>query len=135
MSFTCELTTTCRVLEADSYGVGARTTEHRIHTLRLTGGSRQQSQLIVVSAGVSNQEITLSPVSATLPGLVMWLSVDQPIDVRLGASNASMISALRGLVLGASISALFVTPPSNMDATIRLVTMGGGSVVASLPNP
>jgi hypothetical protein len=135
MSFTAELTQILRCTEQDAYGVGARTTEHRIHTMRLTGGSRQQSQLVVVSAGVSNQEILLSPITGSFPGLLLWLATDQPLDVRLNASNASMLSALRGLVLGASISALFVTPPSNADATLRVDVMGGGSVVASIPNP
>jgi hypothetical protein len=135
MSFTAELVDTLVVREVDGYGVAPRTTEHRIHTLRLTGGSRQQSQLVVVSAGVSNQEIILTPIAASAPGLLLWLATDQPLDVRLNASNASMLSALRGLVLGASISALFVTPPSNVDANVRLVTLAGGSVVASIPNP
>ena len=135
MSFTAWLTHTLRVLESDGYGGAGRTTVHRIDTLQVTGGLRHDSKLYVLSAGVSNQAISLEPITASDPGSVLRLTTNQPVDLRLNASNASMLSAVRQLVLGASISALFLSVPGDTPATVRLEVMGGGTIAASIPAP
>jgi hypothetical protein len=80
----------------------------------------------VVEGGVHN---------ASDPGSVLRLTTDQPLAVRLNASNASMLSAVRQLILGGSISALFLTVPGATAATVRVEVFGGGTMAAAMPAP
>jgi hypothetical protein len=98
-------------------------------------GTRKEAKYYTLSGGVSNLALDLTPITASDPGAMLCLATDQPLDLRLNASNASMLSAVRGLRLGALISALFVTVPGSAAATIRLDVLGGGTVTASTPTP
>jgi hypothetical protein len=135
MSFTAFLQHTLRISEADAFGADARTTVHRLETLRVTGATRHDSKLYTLSAGVVNTEINLSPITASDPGALLRLTTNQPLDVRLNASNASMLSAVRQLILGMAISALFLGVPGATEATVRIETIGGGSITTSTPAP
>jgi len=135
MSCSAFLQHSLRISEADSFNTEARTTVHRVDTLRVTGVLRHDSQLYTVSAGVVNQAINLAPITASDPGSVLRLTTNQPLDVRLNASNASMLSAVLQLILGGSISALFLGVPGDTPATVRVEVFGGGSIAASIPAP
>jgi hypothetical protein len=135
MSCTGYFVHTLRLMEGDAFGAEARTTVHRVDTLRLTGVTRHDSQLYTLSAALVNQEVNLAPITASEPGSLLRLTTDQPLDVRLNASNASMLSAVLQLILGASISALFLGVPGQTPATVRVEVFGGGSIQASIPAP
>jgi hypothetical protein len=135
MSFTAYLQHSLRVVEGDVHNAGGRIAVHRLDTLRVTNGLRHDAKLLTLSAGVSNTEVTLSPITASDPGALLRLTTDQPLDVRLNTSNASMLSAVHQLILGGSISALFLSVPGATAATVRVEVFGGGSIQASLPSP
>lgn len=120
-----------RIIEGDhGSGASGRIAVHRVDTLRVTGGLRHDSKLYTLSAGISNTEINLSPVTASDPGSVLRLTTNQPVDLRLNASNATMVSAVHQLMLAMSISALFLTVPGDTPATVRIEVMGGGQTAS-----
>jgi len=133
-TFTAEFVQTARILESDAFGTGGRTVVYRVNTLRVTGGSRRHEHERGVSASVSNLGVPLDPISDALSASVLWFEADNPLDIRLGASNSTMISGVRSMVIGATLSALFVTNPSStVSAIMRVLVIGGASATASLP--
>ena len=138
MPFTVQVVQSYKVIVADTFGTGGRTEAYRLNTLEVTGASRRHSDVQSISAGGSNVEVPLSPIAASLPGHVLFLQSDRPLDVRLNASNATMISQVLAWIIGVSgaISALFVTNTDSLvSATLMLEVIGGGSIKASVPLP
>jgi hypothetical protein len=136
--FSVELLSTFRVREHDVFAAGGRTVAYRAATVQITGATRHHADVQTISAGVSNQEIPLAPLAASQPGSLLWLQANQPLDIRLNASNATMISNILSYILAASaaISALFVTNPNSLtEAVLRTELIGGGSLQAAVPLP
>jgi hypothetical protein len=133
MSVTVHITQTLRVLEGGSQGVAARTTVHRIASLQATGVERHDGKLLVLSAGLSVYAVDLTPITPSAAGQLLWLQANQPTDVRLNASNAAIISAVRSLLLAAAISSLFLTTVDSGVTTLRVECMGGGTVTTNDP--
>lgn len=113
--------------------MAARTTVHRIASLLVTGVDKHDGKLLTLSAGVSVYAVDLSPITPSAPGQLLWLATNQPVDVRLNASNAAIISAVRSLMLAAAVSSLYLTTVDSGVTTLRLETMGGGSVQTNDP--
>jgi hypothetical protein len=132
---TVQLTHILRELEQDAYGAGGRTVQHRVATLQATDVTRHESKRYTLSAGVSNREVTLDPITASDPGQILWLTTNQPVDLRVNASNATLWSAVRQLMCGTVISALYLTTVDSAVTTLRLDVFGGGSVTVSEPSP
>jgi hypothetical protein len=138
MPFSVDVIQTFRVKEHDTFGAGDRTTVYRVATVQVTGATRHHADVQTISAGISNQEINLAPLAASQPGSLLLLQANLPLDIRLNASNATMISNILSYILAASgaISALFVTNPnSTTDAVLRTELIGGGSLQAAVPVP
>lgn len=137
MSFSVQISQELRVMEADMFGTSGRTTEYLINTVKVTGASRYRKTIETISAGISNQEINLSPLGSSNPGQSLLIVANQPVDIRLNASNNSMISQVRQLFIAVSntISSIFLGVPGSADATVMLHLIGSGSVVASIPVP
>jgi hypothetical protein len=136
MSLTGEITHILKILEVDAGGTSGRTTTHRVETSKIVGASRHDSKVYALSAGLSQVTINLSPIVASQPGALLWLTTDAPVDVRLNDASATMLSALYQLMLGMStISALFLTPPPSAVATVRIELVGGGTLHLSQPLP
>jgi hypothetical protein len=135
MPLTVYLTHILREVEVDAFGAGGRTTTHRVATLQADGVSRTDSKLWILSAGLSNQEVNLSPLAASQPGNLIWLQTDQPLDVRLNSSNATLICAVHQMVLATVLSALYLTTVDSGLTTLRLAAWGGGSISVNEPSP
>jgi hypothetical protein len=138
MPFCVELVQTFRVRELDGFGAGGSPTVYRVQTVQVTGALRHHTDVQPISAGVSNQEITLAPLAASQPGSLLLLQANLPLDIRLNASNATMLSQILTTLIAASgaISALFVTNPNSLtDAVLRTELIGGGSLQAAVPLP
>mgnify|MGYP001599182283 CR=1 FL=1 len=133
MSFDAQVITTFRILEDTVFGTG-RTAVYRVNTMKATGATRHQEQSWKISADISNQEVTLSPFTASLPGGLLFFEADHAVDLRLNASNATKISGVLALVLAGTVSSIFITT-SDTATIFRTQLVGGGSVVASVPLP
>lgn len=134
MSFDAQALSTLRIIEGTTFGAGGRTATYRVGTIRATGAERYQEQTLTISANVSNQEITLTPINASNPGGLLFLQADHAVELRLNASNATKISGVLQMILAGTISSLFVTT-SDTATIFRSNVIGGGSVIASLPLP
>lgn len=138
MSFNAEFKQSLRILESDVFGAGDRTTEYQINFFKITGASAISKTFRSISAGLSNQEITLTPVNTSNPGKSLIIVADQPIDIRLNASNNSMISEVRQLYIYTSntLSSLFIGVPNSANpANIFIHIVAGGSITTSTPLP
>jgi hypothetical protein len=133
MAVTVHIAQTLRVLEGGSQGAGGRTTVHRIASLQATGVERHDGKLLVLSAGLSVYAVDLTPITPSAAGQLLWIQCNQPTDVRLNASNAASISAVRSLLVAAAISSLFLTTVDSNTTTVRIEAMGGGSVQVNDP--
>jgi len=133
MSVTVQITQVLRVMEGGSQGVAARTTVHRIASLLATGVERHDQKLMLLSAGLSGQAIDLTPITPSAAGILLWLQANQPLDLRVNASTAPVLSAVRSLLLAAAISSLWVTTVDSNTTTLRIEAMGGGSVQVNDP--
>jgi len=133
-TFTLECVQTARILEADAFATAGRTALFHVNTIRVVGATRRQEHVRGISAGASNVGIPLDPVSDAASGSVLWVEFDQPIDTRLGASNATMISGARFLLVAATVSSIFVMNPSSTTSAIMYaLTVGGASAATSIP--
>ena len=136
MSTTTELTQTYHVTEAGASGTGGRTVTYWAALIEVEGATQRESRTLVVSAGVSAQELTLGPFNAANPAALLVLTSDQQVDVRLNAATASAISAVRYLAVAAQISALFLTTISNVAAPhIALDAVGGSAATVCVTSP
>jgi hypothetical protein len=137
MPFSVQLTQTYRRIEADTFGAGGRIAALATATVQVTGATRHQEAVRTLSAGVSNLALGLDPIAASQPGSLLLVQADQPLDLRLNASTATLICGVLLWLFAASavISALFVTNPQTVDATVRTAVIGGGALQASIPLP
>lgn len=138
MSLNLYVKQSVRITESDAFGASDRSTEFTIHTHRINAASAHQKTYRSISAGLSNQEINLSPITVSNPGKSIILISDQPLDIRINASNNSMISEVRQLMIAASgtISSLFIgVPNSTTAANIYINVVAGGTLTTSTPLP
>jgi hypothetical protein len=137
MPFTLQLTQALRILEQDVWGAGGRIVAHRVATVQITGAERRDDRLGIVSAGVSNQPLTLDPIAASAPGSVLFVQANLPLDLRLNNLSGALVCHVLLALLAASagISALYVTNPGTTEAVLRVEVVGGGSLQASVPLP
>lgn len=137
-TFTGRVSIQYEVLQADQYAVTGRTVHFLPASMKVTGADRRHGQVWTLSAGLSAQALTLSPLGVSAPGMLMLFLADQEVDVRFNAASDSIfLSAVRMFVAGASVSNLFITTPSANATTILLEMVGGSaaSITASLPLP
>ena len=138
MAFNFYLGQTIRITANDAFASNDRTTEFQTNNLRVTAASAHNKTYRSLSAGVSNQEINLAPITGSNPGMVIAVFADQPIDVRLGASGNTMISCVYQLMLAVSnqLSALFIGVPGSLyGANVAIHAVAGGSLSVSTPLP
>lgn len=135
MSMTAQVTTVFEVAESPAPGTGGRTVVFWPGHLKLTGADRRHSQSVTLSAGLSAHELTIPPLGHSATTSVLLLFSDQPLDVRIGASGASLISSVYQLMLAAHCSALFVTTPAAAAATIALEAVGGSATTITVSTP
>jgi hypothetical protein len=57
----------------------------------MTGGTRKEATYYTLSGGLSNVALDLTPITASDPAALLCLATDQPLDLRLNASNATML--------------------------------------------
>jgi len=135
MPFTATFTSIYELAEGTVFGTQGRTVTYLPIMQRLTGADKHHAQRAILSAALTAFSLQLSPLGST-PGGLFFLATDQPVDVRLGVSTATPISAVRQLIAGASISAIFLDTGSAV--TKLLLEMVGGSnavLAATIPFP
>jgi hypothetical protein len=136
MSLTAEITHLLRILEADAFSTAGRTTTHRVETQKIIGATRHDAKVYTLSAGLSQVALDVSPIVASLPGSLLWLTANAPVGLRLNDASGLFLSAVYQMMLAMStISSLFLTPPVSADATVHIELVGGGTVTYSTPLP
>lgn len=137
MSFSVQFSQMLRVVESDAFSLSGRSVEYMVNTVKVTGATKYRKTIELISAGVSNREVNLSPMGASNPGQSLLIVADQPIDIRLNASNNAMISQVRQLFMAVSntVSSLFVTVPGSVAATVMVHMIGSGAITTSVPIP
>lgn len=136
MPFTMDMTTLLSTRENTAFGVGGRVTGYLPMTMMLTGADRHQAQRHIMSANLSQQQLTLTPLGISATAMLLLFATDNPVDLRLGTATAPLISAVRQLILGANVSSIWVDTGSNV--TKILLEMAGGSgaaLEATIPFP
>lgn len=136
MPFTMDTTTLLSIRENTTFGIGGRVMSYLPVTMLLTGADRHQGQRHIMSANLSQQQLTLTPLGVSAQAMLLVFATDNPVDLRLGASTAPIVSAVRQLILGANVSSIWVDTGSNV--TKILLEMAGGSnatLEATLPFP
>lgn len=139
MSFNVGVKQTWRVSDRDSFGTGDKVTEFQLNTVKVTGASSYNKTFRSISAGLSNQEISLSPINASSPGEMILITSDQPIDIRFNSGvNSAIVSSVYQLFMINSnlISNLFVgVPGSTIAANLSVRIVRGGTISISVPLP
>lgn len=105
-------------------------------TMKLTGADRYNQQSWEISAAISAQPLSFTPLGISAPAGMVFFLANEPVDVRVGTASAgTFLSAVLMLTLGGNVSGLFVTT-SNVTQ-IWLFTAGGSAAVltATTPNP
>jgi hypothetical protein len=104
--------------------------------MSLTAEITHLLRVLETDAGGSETTVDVSPITASLPGSLVWLTANQPLAVRLNDGSGLLLSGLYQLMLAMStISALYLTPPASAEATVRIELVGGGTVTYSTPLP
>lgn len=135
MSNTVRFTMAYQIYEADQFTFLGRTVGYFPADMKLAGADRMHSQSWQISGGISAQPLSMLPLGpSAVTGLLFFLA-NQPVDVRLDSPSAAIISAVTMLMLGAHISALYVT--TSNATKIQLFAAGGSAAVltCTLPNP
>lgn len=137
VAFTVRVDSTYQALLADQFAVMGRTFLYLPMTMKVLGCDRRNGDILTLSANLSAQALNLGPLGVSAPGALLFFMADQPVDLRTNAaSDATFLSAVRQMTLGATLSALFVTTGS-AATTILLEVVGGSAAVVqtSLPVP
>lgn len=117
------------------FDLNGRTQVYIPNTLRVVNAELYNSQTCVISAGVSAQALSLSPLGVSAPALLVQLTTDHPVDVRTGtAADATFLSGVQYLLLLASLSNLFVTTGS-AATIVRLELVGGSAATPTVTLP
>ena len=135
MAFTIELTNIWQIREGGQFGTGDRTTTYRVGTTQVVGADRHMAQTWTISANLSAQAITLTPLGTSAPGTVFWLQASEDVDVRFQSPNdTGGLSAVRHLMFGGSLSALYLTT-GDTPTRVRIEAVGGSnaSITTTLP--
>ena len=138
MAFNFYLGQTIRITANDAFASNDRTTEFQSNNLRVAAASAHNKTYRSISAGLSNQEINLAPVTGSNPGYIVALFADQPVDIRINASGNTMISCVYQMMLAVSnaVSSLFVGVPGSVyAANVAIHTVAGGTLSVSTPLP
>ena len=134
--YTAISTDTFEVRVGDQYGLNGRTQVFLPNTMKVVNADRYQAQTWAISANVSAQEITLTPLGVSSQALLIHFTADSPVDLRFNSPSAAILSAVRRLTLMAALSNLYVTTGST-EAMIHVEFVGGSnaSVTTSFPLP
>jgi len=135
MSFTANLHCTTETLEKDGFGTGGVSRSYFTNTVKMTGADRYQEQVHVMSADISALSIAIQPFGGSVVSDTMLIiQADKKIDVRLGVSTNTVLSAVQFLAIVATISGLFVTTGSQAT-TLRTTLIGGSNVGVTVHPP
>jgi hypothetical protein len=134
-AFTSRVSIVYEILQSDQYAVTGRTIYYLPASMKVTAADRRNSQIWVVSADLSAEQLSLNPLGVSAPGAVMMFLSDQEVDVRFNsASDATFLSAVTMFVAGANISNMYITTGSAVT-TILLETAGGSNAVVTTTLP
>ena len=134
-AFTAKIDSVFQVLQADQFSLGGRTVGYFPSTIRCTAADRRTSQILSVSANLSAQQLTLTPLGGSALSSLLFFLVDNPVDVRFNAASDSIfLSAVRQMTLGGNLSAFFVTTGSTVT-TVWLEMVGGSAAVIQTTLP
>ena len=135
--FTARSASVWEVLLQDQFGGTGRSTVYQPATAKVTGADRYNATTFILSAGLSAQSVTISPLGVSAPAMLMLLMMDQPVDIRTNAaSDTVFLSGVTQWLMTGHVSNLYVTTGS--AATTFHIEVAGGSnatLQASFPLP
>lgn len=135
MSFTANLHCTTEVLEKDGFGTGGITKNYFTNTVKMTGADRYHEQVHILSASLSAHSIAIAPFGGSVVSeTLVILQTDKKIDVRIGSSTDTFLSAVQFLAIVTTVSGLFITTGSQ-TTTVRTVLIGGSNVGVTIHPP
>lgn len=136
MAFTLEITQTFRIMDGTrAAGRGQRTTDYRVGTIRLEGGTAHHKTVTTLSGGIVDQQVRIDPMGGSNPGVALFLQSDQALDLRFNSDSATPVCGVRQMLLNMTVSSLYVTVPGSTDAQLALDVVDGESVDTSRPLP
>lgn len=125
MAFTANLHCSTEMLELDGFGTAGVTLGYRVNTVQLTGANRYHEQVHYLSANISAHSIPIAPLGGSVVSdTLIILQTNAKVDVRLGSSSDTILSAVQFLAAVATISGVFITTGSQVT-TVRTILMGG----------
>ena len=133
--FTGRTTVLFELLTADQFALNGRTQVYWPIAAKVTGADRYQAQTWILSAALSAQAISMTPLGVSAPAILTVLVTDQPVDVRTNAaSDTVFLSGTRVFVFTGALSNLFITTGSAVT-TIHTECVGGSNatLTANLP--
>ena len=134
--YTARISILFEVMLGDQFSLGGRTVVYWPAAMKVTGADRYNAQTWVLSAGLSAQVLTLSPLGVSATGGLLFFIADNPVDLRFNAgSDVTFLSAVRQLTMGAHISNLFVTTSAATVIHLELVGGSAATLTATLPLP
>lgn len=136
-AYTARIDSVLQIIVADQFAVMGRTLAYVPMSMRVLAADRRNSQILTVSANLSAQQMTLTPLGGSALSSLLFFMSDQPVDMRFNAASDSLfLSAVRQITMAANLSALFVTTGSNVT-TVLLEMVGGSAatIQTSLPVP
>lgn len=133
--FTGRGTILFEILNGDQYALNGRTQVYIPLTAKVVGADRYQAQEWIVSADLSAQPLSITPLGVSAPAILTMLCTDQPVDIRTNAASDSIfLSGAQLFFFTGALSNLFVTTGS-AATTIHVECVGGSNatLTTSLP--
>lgn len=124
------------LMNADQFTFLGRTVTFFQASMKLTAADRYNQQTWQISAGISAQALTLTPLGVSAPVGMMFFLANQPVDMRFGTASAgTFLSAVLMLTLGGNTSNVFVTTSNATQIWLFMVGGSAAQLTATTPNP
>ena len=127
---------TFELFNADFYTYLGNTITFFPASMKLTAADRYQQQTWQISAGISAQALTITPLGVSAPAAMLFFLANEPVDMRFGDAAASaFLSAVTMLTLGAVVSGLYVTTSNATQIWLFTAGGSGAQLTTTVPNP
>lgn len=135
MAFTATVTIQYFMEEQNTFGINSTERTYRNIALQQQTCEREHNQVHPVSANLSAHEIPINPLGVCAASMAMFLFwPNYPVDLRIGAQSADPLSAVRFMLLAATVSSVWVTTGSQAT-TIRTILTGGSNASFNITTP
>lgn len=134
-SFTQKVTMAVEKTIQGQAGVTGMTIEYGVHAAKVLNADRANDQIMLLSAGLSAQPISIAPLGVNAPAMLVFLCTDQPVDIRTNAAtDTNFLSSVQLWCLAGYVSNVFLTTGSQVT-TVMLKAAGGSAAMLTVTFP